>query len=248
VPDKKDRWRKHLYQLRHNTHGNPYLQNAFNKYGEKSFIYEIIDSATSITELNTLEKYYIQQFKSLDRQFGYNLRSGGDSNLMSEETKIRMRNAQNTPELLHIRSKTHKGVAKSKEHIEKIRQSNLKSKNKSPINRYDSTGQYVDQFSSLQECLRSLKIGESPVLRSLKTGYPTFGYYFRREGDNRAFKPNPTPKFYRKINQFTLNGEFIQSFNTIKEAAITLGLQSSAICNCCKGKLNKTGDYTFKYL
>jgi group I intron endonuclease len=247
IKDTNARWAKHKYSLRQNNHGNPYLQAAYNKYGANAFKYEIIYTAQTSEELNKMETELIIKHKTLDRSFGYNLRGGGDNLLISAETREKMKIAQNDSKLLEIRSKTHKGVKKSREHVDKIRQANLRTKNKVPINRYSASGVYIDQFPSLQSCLHTLNIGESRVLRSLKTGYPTRGNYFRRGGDNRPFTNNPTPKFYKKVNQLTLSGEFIKTFNTIKEAAIALKLQSSAICNCCKGKSKQTGNYIFTY-
>lgn len=40
------RWSHHINALRRNTHKNIHLQNAFNKYGEKSFKFEIIETCS----------------------------------------------------------------------------------------------------------------------------------------------------------------------------------------------------------
>jgi len=37
------RWRHHLSDLRHQRHHNPHLQAAFNKYGEKALVFEILE-------------------------------------------------------------------------------------------------------------------------------------------------------------------------------------------------------------
>ena len=37
----KQREKQHLYNLKHNKHHSSYLQNAWNKYGEENFIFEI---------------------------------------------------------------------------------------------------------------------------------------------------------------------------------------------------------------
>jgi group I intron endonuclease len=38
-----ERWNQHKYSLKRGKHSNPHLQSAWNKYGEKSFTYEIIE-------------------------------------------------------------------------------------------------------------------------------------------------------------------------------------------------------------
>lgn len=40
------RWNHHINSLRRNTHKNKHLQNAFNKYGEQSFKFEIVETCS----------------------------------------------------------------------------------------------------------------------------------------------------------------------------------------------------------
>jgi group I intron endonuclease len=68
---------KHLLMLRNNRHDNIFLQRAWNKYGEESFVYSILDKASSVEELNEKEIMHIEKHKSLDAAFGYNLTAGG---------------------------------------------------------------------------------------------------------------------------------------------------------------------------
>lgn len=69
------RFRTHKSQLRNNNHENPHLQNSWNIYGEENFIFEVIDYGENYNEL---EKKYIRYFKSNNREFGFNITSGGD--------------------------------------------------------------------------------------------------------------------------------------------------------------------------
>ena len=39
----KRRWATHKRELAKNIHYNTYLQNAYNKYGEENFTYEILE-------------------------------------------------------------------------------------------------------------------------------------------------------------------------------------------------------------
>ena len=50
------------------------------------------------------------------------------------------------------------------------------------------------------------------------------------------------------IQQFTLDGDFIQEFDSTTEAAQALGLYNGAhITECCKGKRHKCAGYIWKY-
>lgn len=83
---------------------NHYLQNSINKYGFENFEFEIIDTATTIEELNEKEIFYINKFNSMDKTIGYNLESGGNNALASNETKEKM-------------SKSHTGIKQTEEWI-----------------------------------------------------------------------------------------------------------------------------------
>lgn len=45
------RWNRHINELKMNKHVNPILQNAYNKYGLNSFIFEIIEIIDDNTKL-----------------------------------------------------------------------------------------------------------------------------------------------------------------------------------------------------
>ena len=91
---------------RENHYFNQYLLNSFNKYGFDCFIFEVIDNANSIEELNEKEINYIAQYNSTDRNLGYNIESGGRNSKPSEETLIKM-------------SESHKGIKQTEDWINK---------------------------------------------------------------------------------------------------------------------------------
>ncbi len=77
-----ERWDNHKQYLRGNYHINPKLQNAWNKYGEDKFIFEIIEETDSNQNvLFDRENYYLSSLKPYERETGYNIGSkaeGGD--------------------------------------------------------------------------------------------------------------------------------------------------------------------------
>lgn len=58
--DISQRMQKHFSLLRKNKHSNPILQNIFNKYGESTFVVEVLEytSFNSELELKKLEQFY----------------------------------------------------------------------------------------------------------------------------------------------------------------------------------------------
>jgi len=58
------RWKLHLYQLKRNKHHSIYLQRVWNKYGEKHFEFNILETCEPIKEtLILLEQKYIDGLK-----------------------------------------------------------------------------------------------------------------------------------------------------------------------------------------
>lgn len=105
----KSRWEKHKRTLRNNNHANPHLQNAWNKYGEFSFTYSILEICPKDVLIER-EQHYID---SLCPE--YNIRKIASSNYglkrtreMNEKTSNSMKGKKNCL-----------GTKQSKETIEK---------------------------------------------------------------------------------------------------------------------------------
>lgn len=65
------RWDQHKNDLRNNCHDNGHLQNAWNKYGENNFEFEIIEECDDKIQFER-EQYYLNTLKPFDDN-GYNI-------------------------------------------------------------------------------------------------------------------------------------------------------------------------------
>lgn len=91
--DVENRIRKHKESLKGNYHKNDHLQKAFNKYGEFNFFFNLVLECAE-SERDFYEKKFINDFKTFDRQYGYNIQLGGhERKIMAEETKKKLSNA-----------------------------------------------------------------------------------------------------------------------------------------------------------
>lgn len=77
---------EHFGALKRNKHYNDHLQKSFNKYGESAFDFIVIERC-DIALLNEMESEYIKKFNTMNKNAGYNLRSGGGVNYLSEVSK-----------------------------------------------------------------------------------------------------------------------------------------------------------------
>lgn len=91
--DIDSRWSKHKSELNKGTHDNDYLQKSWNKYGCDNFKFYVLEICDS-DKLDERESYYIDLFNSMDRDKGYNLKSGGqNSNYVSNEIREKQSDA-----------------------------------------------------------------------------------------------------------------------------------------------------------
>lgn len=79
---------KHFALLRHNKHENPHLQSAWNKYGEDSFRWYILELCDN-SELAKLEQQCIDLFGA-----EYNITRIVERNILSKESRIKQGNTR----------------------------------------------------------------------------------------------------------------------------------------------------------
>lgn len=70
--DLRERWRHHVGALRRGTHGNRYLQLAWNEHGEESFEFSVLENVQT-NDLLTSEQVWIAKSRCTDRKIGYNI-------------------------------------------------------------------------------------------------------------------------------------------------------------------------------
>ena len=51
----------------------------------------------------------------------------------------------------------------------------------------------------------------------------------------------------KKVDAYTVDGEFVKRFDSLKKASEELDLDASAVTKVCKGKIKYTKGYIFKY-
>ena len=92
--DVKRRLRNHKWSLKHNRHENSHLQKSFNKYGENNFVFEIVCECTE-EQLDDFERFYIEHYRCMNSNFGYNHESGGSLHKhFSDEVIQKMRESR----------------------------------------------------------------------------------------------------------------------------------------------------------
>lgn len=142
----------HKRFLKQNKHENTYLQACYNKYGENTFTFEILELCNKESCIER-EQYYLDLYQSYKRDVGYNINEKANSNLgfkFSEESKLKMSLAKKGKKLTNehiLKSKLARiGQKRTQKTIEL---QNIKKFKK--ILQYNLDGTFVKEWNSLKE-------------------------------------------------------------------------------------------------
>lgn len=126
----EERFKEHVHKSNKNSKEKTYFHKAIKKYGKENFIIEVVDTSTDENYcLNVLEHYYINLYNSRDNTIGYNIGVGGEggdnySNNPNKEI-ISDKISKKLKHYYEHHEHKLKGRKLSKEHIQKIKDSNV---------------------------------------------------------------------------------------------------------------------------
>lgn len=177
---------------------SPHFYAAIQKYGWDNFEHNILFINLTKEEACLKEQELIKQFKSMDREFGYNSTSGGDIFTMNKETKQKISQAmmgnQNglghpcSEEKKKKISEAQKGRKLTEEHKQKLseaaknRHTPCSEKAKKNIREASHKKAVYCQeldtiYESVQECARQLNLCPSTIVKVCKGKLKTTGGY-----------------------------------------------------------------------
>lgn len=214
----KKRWSYHLTDLRQNKHHSRHLQRAWNKYGEQSFLFEIIEIIEDVSVILEREQYYIDNFKSYDVNIGYNICKVAGNSLGVKKTL-----EMNLHQSLLRKGKPipwmNTGEIRTDEHKKNLSDS-LKGRKSEKQNKN------YEEFYGEEKALELRK----------KLSEAHKGQFI---GDKH---PQAKP-----ILQYSVSGEFIQEFGSATSAANILNLSAKAIRQCTNNKIKTSGGFIWKH-
>lgn len=128
------RWRYHIYRAKLDLR---VIYCAIRKYGINCFSVEEIDTAESLTELNTKEIFHVSRLNTLVPN-GYNLTGGGEGKIISELTREKLsktsfgrRHTQKAKDLISLANKGKKHTEETRK-LMRLAQGGLVKKRISP--------------------------------------------------------------------------------------------------------------------
>jgi group I intron endonuclease len=229
VDDPFQRWKGHLKAIKYGR-ACPVLRNAIKHYGAEKFKFEVIIICFD-EDLNKFEKEYIKKFNCIVPN-GYNVHEGGEMGGMfkghhhtKETKKILSEKSRNRFEDIEVRKQHSKLIIEAQKKSDKWKLA-IAEKRLGP-----KKGSISAQHSE-EHCK---KISES----------------IKKSFANEIIYANHCKKMTeingRPINQYTMDGTFINKYVSIKEAGKQTGINRIAIQACAAGRSKSSGGFLWKY-
>lgn len=224
------RVRSHKCDLRKNRHGNQHLQNAWNKYGEENFMWEIVELC-SLDIIEEKESYWIKQLDTLNRDCGYNIEERDLQNRYTNEYKQHLSKLQKVNMLAYHEKQRNNG--------------------KYTVRVYDLvTGEY-EIFPSTKDCPYSFKkngdynfrIGKCKLDNNLtelelQEKYNQFKIRYENalisQSSQTAYVPIRKEIYSHQYSTIWRSDDETLYFKTNKEAAAHFNLHLSTVSICVK--------------
>lgn len=200
---------------------SPHFYSAILKYGWDNIKHEIITTYLTKKEADWVEKYLIAYYHSTDNRYGYNITKGGEGSYgyrCSEEKKKKIGEANKG----HI-------------HTEETR-------NKMSISH---KGMYLSD--EIKQKISIANKGKIRTEESKERMSEAQKKWFLEHPERRIELSKIASERGKPVNQLDMDGNFIRTFKSAKDAAIAIGSHGTSITKCCMGKKGSHRNFKWEY-
>ena len=257
------RWREH--KSRSSPSDGTYLHNAIAKYGENNFVIEQIDNCPD----ELLNDREIEWITILDTMYpnGYNLTIGGEGHSKIDHSRI-VALWEDGKSLCEIASIMGIHISTVGKHLREvpsysIKEATIRARNgdfsqkslRKGINQYTWDGKFVKHYNSIYEIFPDKNDYRISHLQyACRGNQALWNNYQWRYDTEPAPTPLEKPAFCRRrIAQFSLDGEYIQTFLSAAAAAREVSptqnsnVVGNQILQVCKHNRKTAKGYKWEY-
>lgn len=256
----EQRWKQHKAETRRTAP----LYLAFDKYGIDNFDFSVIEECP-IEELDDREIYWISYYDSYNK--GYNATLGGHRGLSIDPQVIYdlWDKGLSFGEICdQLSDKIHR--AQIQKHLqsysnyskeESNRRGGIQARKKviqngfivdRGIKQYSLSGEYIKSYKTEAEAGKETGINWEVIGRCLLgKQVQAGGYQWLINGEPKNLFKEKGFRFRFGVIQYTLEGEEIHRYPSVKAAAIQMNCSPKNISNCCKHKDGRVTACGFKW-
>lgn len=251
----------HLSRLRNNRHTYKdgtlsMLQKAWNKYGEESFVIQIIEYC-DFEELNSKEKYWIEYFKCNHEKWrsGYNATDGGEMAFTNKNNKGKIQIYKDEIQKMiypcdlddYISSGWTRGIKPTtKEKMNQNRPSNSGSKHWAYGKTFSkSTKEKMSEgLKRYYLTHKSTNIGK----KHTQEWKERMSEKFKGRVVSKETAEKVSAKLKKKVAQYDKDNNLIKIFESGMDAQNETGISRSHISQCCNMKRLTAGKYKWRFV
>jgi hypothetical protein len=218
---------------------NPYFWHAIQKYGWDNFDHEVVASTVTKEEADNFERLLIKKMDSTNPNKGYNLQDGGSHGRPSELSRENIRKAaqkrSQNEEWRRKQKESHVGLQVGENNSMYGKKHSEEAKQKQ---REASLGKHPSEET--RNKMRESHLGEKNSMFGKSRSEDT------RQKISETNKGINNPKA-QKVNQYTLDGVLIKTWDFIKLAGVTLKIPPQNISRCCRSGKGTAGGFKWSY-
>ena len=230
------------------------IHKAMFKYGEDNFSFEIIEECENAL-LADRECYWIAHYNSY--KDGYNSTIGGEGAPKHDYKDFleEWNNGATLEEIGIITGADRHTIAKG---LETFGVTSLETKTRAMgkrVQQYSLNGEFIAEFDSASAAARSFDTTPSNIIHCCNHSHSSaYNYIWKYTCDNVDIKTlvekhKKTGRgSLKEVEQYSLDGEYIQTFSSCREAARSINAPYHVgINSCCLGRQKTAYGYKWKY-
>lgn len=270
------RWVMHKSDTKLNK-DNTIIHRAMRKYGIDRFHIDVIEKLSLpnecnlIDKLNELEIFYINKYNSTNKKYGYNIDLGGNSSVHARKQVDQYDKNSNfistwgsiteAAEFYGIKGSSISGCCSGKikssggyvwryhdDSFDKYESKKIKSRS---VKKYNLSGELLNTYNSISEAatknnctptsIRDVCIGEQNTFNGFVWRYAD------DEFDKYDITPTKTKPFKRCVDKYDLNGNLIETYESIIGASIINKCNRVNIIRVCNGDRKTCNGFVWRY-
>lgn len=225
-----------------------HINSSMAKHGLEHYNYEIIEECPN-ENLSEQERYWIAFYNSLEPN-GYNMTPGGDGSSLTDKQIQDIRQKweegfaiREIEEQLGIpRSTIYHRICKYEDFDAEENRKRSMSAQYRPITKYNKNGDKICDYESITAAALDLGTNTKGFAEAIQKNHLLKGYYFTYKDEPLIITTNK-----KKVMQFDLCGNYLQTFEGARAAGRELGMDSAGIIKACNGKNSSSKGFIFIY-